>query len=84
MAVRCQHCGNELQDPGGSLEGRHCGICGSPNLVRTGPQVPPPDQKALGGLVIGAVLGALAGGPGGMVVGGLLGAIVSGSAGEKR
>jgi len=75
MAVYCQNCGNQLQDPGGSLVGRHCSICHSTQLVRTGGEAPPPE--AFGGALVGALLGAAAFGGGGALLGGLVGLILA-------
>jgi len=82
MAVRCRNCGNQLQDPGGTLEGKHCSICGSSNIERTQPEGPP--ASSIAAAAVGALLGAALSGGGGAFLGAFLGFIAGAAAKDKR
>jgi len=81
MAVYCQNCGKEVNDPGGDLKHYRCGHCKVGNLARV-----PKGRVESGGTIgagIGAAIGAGVGGPVGAVVGALVGFFLGQEAGKK-
>jgi hypothetical protein len=81
MPVFCQNCGKENKDPGGNLQGYHCGFCGKGPLKRV-----PKEHVEGGGIIgagIGAALGAGVGGPVGAIIGALFGYFLGEEAGKR-
>lgn len=81
MALICQNCGTQNNDPDPSVPAHfyRCGYCGSNNLVR---RITDAEKERRNQMVVGAALGAGVGGaafgPPGALIGGLIGLAISG------